>query len=114
FRTCNRGVGATGVNQPPRFFRRAFSLRPGTRFIRRALCRRGHLCRRDGGRREERTELCTLAIAGSGGACDSSTRYRPIHAEACTGRFITARERRKKAGCDCGGTEGFDLTGLRW
>src|SRR5262249_20142329 len=52
FRTCNRGVGATGVNQPPRFFRRAFSLRPGTRFIRRALCRRGHLCRRDGGRRE--------------------------------------------------------------
>src|SRR5215831_13338185 len=54
FRTCSRRVRAraTGVNEPPRFFRRAFSLRPGTRFIRRALCRRGHLCRRDGGRRE--------------------------------------------------------------
>ena len=52
FRTCSRRVGATGVNQPPRFFRRAFPLRPQTRFIRRALCRRGHLCRRNGGRRE--------------------------------------------------------------
>jgi hypothetical protein len=113
FRTCSRGVGATGVNEPPRFFRRAFSLRPGTRLIRRALCGRGHLCRRDGGRREQRTELCTTAIAGSGGVRNSSTCYRPIHAEARTSRFITARERRKKTGCDCGGTEGFDLTGLR-
>src|SRR5262249_59075520 len=24
FRTCSRGVGATGVNEPPRFFRRTF------------------------------------------------------------------------------------------
>src|SRR5262249_17827438 len=52
FRTYSRRVGATGVNEPPRFFRRAFPLRPETRFIRRALCGRGHLCRRDGGRRE--------------------------------------------------------------
>src|SRR5262249_19901054 len=110
FQTCSRGVGATGVNEPPRFFRRAFSLRPKTRFIRRALCGRGHLCRRDGGQREQRTEL--RAIAGSGGA-RISTCYRPIHAETCTGRFITARERRKKTGCDCGGIEAFDLTGLR-
>src|SRR5215471_9629411 len=113
FRTCSRRVGATGVNEPRRFFRRAFSLRPETRFIRRALCGRGHLCRRDGGRREQRTELCTLAIAGSGGARNSSTYYRPIHAEACTGRFITARECCKKTSCDCGAIEGFDLTGLR-
>src|SRR5262249_36794511 len=111
FQNFSRGVGATGVNEPPRFFRRAFSLRPS--FVRRALCGRGHLCRRDGGQRQQRTELCTLAIARSGGARNSSTCYRPIHAEACTGRFITARERRKKTGCDCGGTEGFDLTGLR-
>jgi hypothetical protein len=36
---------------------------------------------------------------------------RPIRAEACNSRFITARERRKKTGCDCGGIEGFDFTG---
>src|SRR5215467_7051794 len=54
FRTCSRRVRvrATGVNEPPRFFWRAFPLRPETRFIRRALCGRGHLCRRDGGRRD--------------------------------------------------------------
>src|SRR5262249_41656876 len=52
FRTCSRRVRATGVNEPPRFFWRAFPLRSETRFIRRALCGRGHLCRRDGGRRE--------------------------------------------------------------
>src|SRR5262249_5454856 len=111
FRTCSRRVRvrATGVNQPPRFFWRAFPLRSETRFIRRALCGRGHLCRRDGGRREQCTELCTLAIAGSGGARNSSTCY----AEACTGRFITARERRKKPGCDDGGTDALYHTGCR-
>src|SRR5215831_18658462 len=74
FHNVGRGVGATGINEPPRFFRRAFSLRP--RFVRRALCGRGHLCRRDGGQRQQRTELCTLAIARSGGARNSSTCYR--------------------------------------
>jgi hypothetical protein len=52
FRICSRGVGDAGVNEPPHFFRRAFSLRPKTRFIRRALCGRGHLCCRGEGRRE--------------------------------------------------------------
>ena len=40
FQAFSRGVGAIGVNEPPRFFRRAFSLRPKPRFIRRALCGR--------------------------------------------------------------------------
>jgi hypothetical protein len=110
FQTFSRGVGTTGVNEPPRFFRRAFSLRP--RFVRRALCGRGHLCRLDGGQRQQRTELCTLAIAGSGRA-RISICYRPIHAKACTDRFITASERRRKTSCDCGGIEAFDLTGRR-
>jgi hypothetical protein len=111
FRICGRGVGATRINEPPRFFRRALSLRSKTRFIRRALCGRGHLCRRAGGRREERAELCTLALAGSGGARNSPTCDQPIRAEACNSHFITARERRKKTGCDGGGIEGFDFTG---
>src|SRR5262249_11700940 len=38
FQNFGGGVGATGINEPPRFFRRAFSLRP--RFARRALCGR--------------------------------------------------------------------------
>ena len=52
-----------------------------------------------------------LAIAGSGGARNSPTCGRPIRAEACTGRFITTRERPKKKGCDRGAIEPFDLTG---
>ena len=36
---------------------------------------------------------------------------RPTRAEACNSSFITARERHKKTGCDCGGIEGFVLTG---
>jgi hypothetical protein len=41
-RIRSREVRATGINHPPRFFRRAFSLRPETRIIRRALCGRRH------------------------------------------------------------------------
>src|SRR5262249_28643054 len=109
FHNVGRGVGATGINEPPRFFRRAFSLRP--RFVRRALCGREHLCRRGGGQRQQGSELCRFAI-GSGRA-RISICYRPIHAEACTDRFIAARELRQKTGCDCGGIEAFDLTGRR-
>jgi hypothetical protein len=94
------------------FFRRAFSLRPKARFVRRALCGRGHLCRKDRGQREQRTQLCILATARSGGA-GISTCYQPIYAQACTGRFITASERSKKTGCDCGGIKAIDLTARR-
>src|SRR5262249_54271399 len=100
FRICSPGGGATGVNEWRRFFRRAFSLRPKTRFLRRALCRRRYLRRRRGGGNERRTELCKLAIAGSRRACNRPTAGRPIRAEACTNRFVTAPERRKKTGCD--------------
>ena len=106
-RIRSREVRATSINEPRRFFRRAFSLRPETRIIRRALCGRRHLCRKAGGQRQQRTELCTLAIArrARNNPCD-----RPIRPEACNSRFITARERCKKTSCDRGGIEGFDLT----
>src|SRR6516165_6183125 len=64
------------------------------------------------GQRQQGSELCRFAIAGSGRA-RISICYRPIHAEACTDRFIAARELRQKTGCDCGGIEAFDLTGRR-
>ena len=59
------------------------------------------------------SRLCTLAIAGSGRVWNSPACDRPIRAEACNSRFITARERGKKTRCACGDIEGFDFIGPR-